>query len=526
MHLYLYSIERGFLNAITSGEWEVTELLGVEGDIVNYESTEPSPLMRADYIVRLDGEGKRMTSPPSGSWATGAREFFTFTNDTGISLNGWMMKPDGFKPGSRKKYPVFMTQYSGPGSQSVSYEALSAGDLAIYEPLLKAGYIVVCVDGRGTGGRGEEFKKCTYGALGKLETEDQIAVARWLATLPYTDPARMGIYGWSYGGFVALNAILKGADVFALAVAVAPVTSWRYYDTIYTEAYNGLPQNNPEGYDDNSPVNYAGLLRGKLLLVHGTGDDNVHVQNSYEMARALVVAGKQFDMMTYTDANHSMSPGGGRHVRAKIVDYVITNCSRTRFIPKFQLLKPKVFLFLLWPLAVWGCRTDCGDTAEYDLTSVDADMIMANEEGVAPVASDLRLNLIIGIRRTAQQLPVSIPFIQTAYACSPAPSFLNDPVMKLELTCDKDIRGFASGQNILTSSAAVGPVNLDTDNPFTTLGEWLPNVSYGYSLSDQNVFIAFIPKGTVVPAGDYTFTLALELISGKRYVIPFEPVTL
>jgi dipeptidyl-peptidase-4 len=218
-----------------------------------------------------------------------------------------------------------MTQYSGPGSQEVSYEEVRKGDMAIYRPLVEAGYIVVAVDGRGTGFRGEKFKKCTYGQLGRLETQDQIAAARRLAEQPYVDPARIGIYGWSFGGFVALNSILHGADVFALAVAVAPVTSWRYYDSIYTEIYNGLPADNPAGYDDNSPLNHAGLLRGRLLLIHGTGDDNVHVQNSYEMARALVAAGRKFDMMTYTDDNHSMMPAGSRHVRQKIVDYVIGN---------------------------------------------------------------------------------------------------------------------------------------------------------------------------------------------------------
>jgi dipeptidyl-peptidase-4 len=197
--------------------------------------------------------------------------------------------------------------------------------MMIYKPLLDAGIIVACVDGRGTGARGEAFKKCTYGNLGHLETQDQIAAARHFASLRYIDEKRIGIYGWSYGGFIALNCILKGADVFVLAVAVAPVTSWRFYDTIYTEIYNGLPADNPEGYDDNSPINYAGLLRGKLLLVHGTGDDNVHVQNSYEMAKALVAADKKFEMMIYPDDNHSMRPTGSRHIRAKIADYVIEN---------------------------------------------------------------------------------------------------------------------------------------------------------------------------------------------------------
>jgi dipeptidyl aminopeptidase/acylaminoacyl peptidase len=251
------------------------------------------------------------------------RQFFSFTTERGTELYGWMLRPEGFD--EAKKYPVFMTQYSGPGSKSVFVERLSSGDMMIYKPLLEAGYMVVCVDGRGTGGRGEEFKKCTYGSLGRLETEDQISVARYLGSLPVVDPSRIGMYGWSYGGVMALNCILKGADVFALAVAVAPVTSWRYYDTIYTEIYNGLPQDNPAGYDDNSPLNFADRLTGKLLLIHGTGDDNVHAQNSYEMAKALVKADKQFDMMFYTDDNHSMRPTGSRHIRQKIVEYVIDN---------------------------------------------------------------------------------------------------------------------------------------------------------------------------------------------------------
>ncbi|MDR0907908.1 MAG: DPP IV N-terminal domain-containing protein [Rikenellaceae bacterium] len=275
--------------------------------------------------VGAEGSEKRF-EPDLAGWnerAGDGRQFFGFTTERGTELYGWMLRPEGFS--ETAKYPVFMTQYSGPGSVSVFVERLSAGDMAIYQPLLDAGYVVVCVDGRGTGGRGEEFKKCTYGGLGRLETEDQISAARYLASLPFVDPSRIGIYGWSYGGFMALNCILKGADVFALAVAVAPVTSWRFYDTIYTEIYNGLPEDNPAGYDDNSPLGFANLLKGKLLLIHGTGDDNVHVQNSLEMARALVGAGKQFDMMLYTDDNHSMRPAGSRHVRQKIVEYVIAN---------------------------------------------------------------------------------------------------------------------------------------------------------------------------------------------------------
>jgi dipeptidyl aminopeptidase/acylaminoacyl peptidase len=288
---YLYSIEKGLIETVPDDDDENP------GDVEAF-----------------------LENPPADG-----REFFSFTTPHGVTLHGWMLAPEGFDPAGSKKYPVLMTQYSGPGSKSVFTSTIGAGDMMIYRPLLEAGYIIACVDPRGTGGRGEEFKKCTYGQLGKLETEDQIAAARHLAKREWIDQERIGIYGWSYGGFIALNSILKGADVFALAVAVAPVTSWRYYDTIYTEIYNGLPADNPAGYDENSPVNYASLLRGKLLLVHGTGDDNVHVQNSYEMAKALVEADKKFDIMIYPDDNHSMRPTGSTHVRRKIVDYIIGN---------------------------------------------------------------------------------------------------------------------------------------------------------------------------------------------------------
>ena len=286
---YLYSIEDGLIGTVPSVDDEKPQ------DVEQF-----------------------LKNPPADG-----RTYFNFPTDDGTTLYGWILKPDGFD--HDREYPVLMTQYSGPGSQSVFVPSISPGDMAIYRPLLQAGYIVACVDPRGTGGRGEAFKKETYGNLGGPETQDQIAAAKWLAAQPYVDAGRIGIYGWSYGGFIALNAILKGADVFAAAVAVAPVTSWRFYDTIYTEIYNGLPADNPAGYDNNSPINYAELLRGKLLLIHGSGDDNVHVQNSMEMARALVAADREFDMMIYPDDNHSMRPGGSTHVREKIVDWVIGN---------------------------------------------------------------------------------------------------------------------------------------------------------------------------------------------------------
>ena len=246
------------------------------------------------------------------------KEFFRFATSEGVELNGYMVRPNGFD--SSRRYPVLMTQYSGPGSQ----QAADRWTIGWEDVLVQQGYIVACVDGRGTGFRGEEFKKCTYGELGKYETVDQIEAARYLASLPYVDPDRIGIYGWSYGGFMALNCILKGNDVFRAAIAVAPVTSWRFYDTIYTEIYNGLPQDNPSGYDDNSPIHFADRLKGKLLIAHGTGDDNVHIQNTYEMITKLVEYDKPFELYVYPDRNHGMGPSR-HHLMERCIEFVQRN---------------------------------------------------------------------------------------------------------------------------------------------------------------------------------------------------------
>ncbi|MDL2230292.1 S9 family peptidase [Alistipes sp. OttesenSCG-928-L06] len=370
-HLYLYSFEKGLLNQITKGPWEVTQLLGVNesGDRVYYMSCETSPLRRNLYSIKLNGKDKQRQTSGEGTYniafskgfkyyisyfsnaetpmtvtlhsADGKairtleenaplkqrlaqvgvpkKEFFTFTNDAGTELYGWMLKPNDFS--DQKAYPVLLTQYSGPGSQRVS----DSWSMDWEDALVQQGYIVVCVDGRGTGFRGEEFKKCTYRELGKYEVEDQIATAKYLGTLPYIDQSRIGIFGWSFGGFMALNCILKGADVFKAAIAVAPVTNWRYYDTIYTEIYNGLPQDNPSGYDQNSPIFFADLLKGKLLIAHGTGDDNVHVQNTYEMVNRLVAENKDFEMYIYPDKNHSMAPGGRRHLMNRCIEFLQRN---------------------------------------------------------------------------------------------------------------------------------------------------------------------------------------------------------
>ena len=372
MHLYLYSLRRGILGQVTKGDWEVTDVAGTDGKRVWYLSTETSPLRRNLYSVRLDGKDKRRLTTGEGYYtaapapgmkyfittfsnastpnltevcdaegrvirtladsrtlrdelaatARPVKEFFTFTTERGDTLNAYIVKPRGFDPSQR--YPVLLTQYSGPGSQSVR----DRWSLDWEDALADKGYIVVCADGRGTGFRGEKFKKLTYGRLGALEVEDQISTARHMAAQPYVDPARIGIYGWSYGGFMALSCAMKGHGLFRMAIAVAPVTSWRYYDTIYTEIYNNLPQYNAAGYDDNSPINFARMLddkRTRLVIIHGTADDNVHFQNTMEMTRALNRAGKQYDMMVYPDQNHSMLPDATAHIRQKMIDYTLKN---------------------------------------------------------------------------------------------------------------------------------------------------------------------------------------------------------
>lgn len=369
MHLYLHSVAKGRLNAITSGCWEVVSLVGYDGKSIYYTSTERSPLERDLYAVRLNGKSRRLLTPEGGyntiapsagmkyyvrtfndantpniitvNRADGTtidtladrrkavaaagelqrKEYRQFITERGDTLNYYIQLPKDYDPA--KLYPVLLTQYSGPGSQSVANRWGADWE----DALTRHGYIVACCDGRGTGYRGEQFKKCTYADLGRREYEDQISFARYLATLPYVDRSRIGIYGWSYGGFMALNCALHGEGLFKMAIAVAPVTSWRYYDTIYTEIYNGLPQDNPAGYDDNSPLSHAEKLspRTQLLIIHGTADDNVHFQNSMEMCHRLNAAGKQYDMMVYPDQNHSMLPSCTTLVRQKMIDYTLDN---------------------------------------------------------------------------------------------------------------------------------------------------------------------------------------------------------
>lgn len=368
-HLYLHSVDNGRLHAITQGEWEVTEIVGIAPNkkTIYYMSTEVAPEERNLYSIDINGKNKKCLLADKGYWrvypsadmsyfaaehsATNCypsaavynnkgkqlrslmlepkattepdyqRNYYTFTTERGDELTYYLIYPAEYDP--TKRYPVLMTQYSGPGSQEIDNRW--GGDWE--ETLARNGYIVASCDARGTGYRGEEFKKVTYGNLGHCEVEDQISFAKHLAKQEFIDAERIGIYGWSFGGFMALNCALKGDGIFKMAIAVAPVTSWRYYDTIYTEIYNGIPEQNPEGYDNNSPINYADRLSDntRLLIIHGTADDNVHFQNAMEMCRALNRAGKQYDMMVYPDQNHSMRPHDMVNVRQKMVDYCLEN---------------------------------------------------------------------------------------------------------------------------------------------------------------------------------------------------------
>ena len=252
-----------------------------------------------------------------------AKEFFTIPNAVGDSMNAWIIKPKNFD--KMKKYPVLMYQYSGPGSQSVE-NSWDNGNALWFNMLAQKGYLVVCVDGRGTGFRGAKYKKATYKNLGKYEIEDQITAAKWLGNQPYVDANRIGIFGWSFGGYMTSLALTKGADTFKLGIAVAPVTNWRYYDSIYTERFMGTPQENPSGYDDNSPTNFAHLLKGKLYIIHGTADDNVHFQNAMEFSEALIQYKKQFDFMAYPDKNHGIYGGNTRqHLYELMTNYILKN---------------------------------------------------------------------------------------------------------------------------------------------------------------------------------------------------------
>ncbi len=374
-HIYLYGNDGKLKNQITKGEWEVTDYYGYDAKSkkIFYQSTENGSINRDVYSIGTNGKKKkRLTLKEGTNGADFSADYTYFINTfssatmpyvftlhkaadgrklknikdnsvldgqletyelspkefSTISINGndlnmYMVKPADFD--ENKKYPLLMFQYSGPGSQQVANRWFGSNDYW-HQMLASEGYIIACVDGRGTGYKGRDFKKVTYLNLVKYETEDQIAAAKKLSELPYIDENRTGIWGWSYGGHMSTNCLLKGNDTFEMAIAVAPVTSWRFYDTIYTERFMRTPQENPDGYDDESPFNYPEMLKGKYLLVHGSGDDNVHVQNSMRMIEALVQANKSFEWAIYPDRNHGIYGGNTRlHLFTKMTDFVKKN---------------------------------------------------------------------------------------------------------------------------------------------------------------------------------------------------------
>ena len=252
------------------------------------------------------------------------REIIHFTTEDGTELYGWMMKPANFDP--NKRYPVMMNCYGGPGSQQVMNAYSSAQDLAFYQMLAQHGYISVCVDGRGTATRGDAFKKVIYQQMGKYEAIDQIAAANWLKKQPYVDGDRIGIWGWSFGGYLSALSLFRGDGAFKMAISVAPVTNWRYYDNIYTERFMRTPQENPDGYDLNSPTTYAKDLKGKYFLIHGTADDNVHFQNAMELVKALNEAGVEYDQFFFPNKNHFIMGGNTRtYLYNKLAKYILEN---------------------------------------------------------------------------------------------------------------------------------------------------------------------------------------------------------
>lgn len=290
---------------------------------VNYSNVNTAPTYivydRDGKVVRVIEDNKSYTEIQK-SYDVNPVEFFSFSTSENVKLYGWMLKPKDFKPG--KKYPVFMTQYSGPGSQSV-VDRWGGSSYWWHQMLAQNGYIVACVDGRGTGGQGEAFKKMTYLKLGHYETLDQIEAAKYLGTLPYVDKTRIGIFGWSYGGYMSSLCILKGNDVFKTAIAVAPVTNWKWYDSVYTERYMRTTEENPDGFADNSPINFVDRLKGNYLLIHGMADDNVHFQNTAEMANALIKANKQFDTVFYPNRNHGIYGDNATiHLYTKMTNFI------------------------------------------------------------------------------------------------------------------------------------------------------------------------------------------------------------
>lgn len=374
-HIYKVTLG-GEVKQLTSGKWEVNKIQYVNEakKQIYYLSNESGVLNRDLYVIGFDGKKKTLLSSgdgwnqtvfsPNGNFyrnqysnlntlpkytirdAKGKelrvlndnqnvqktmneygfvkREIISFTTEDGTQLNGWMMKPANFDP--NKKYPVMMNCYGGPGSQQVENAYQSAQDYAFYQMLAQHGYISVCVDGRGTATRGDEFKKIIYQQMGKYEAIDQIATANWLKTLPYVDGNRIGIWGWSFGGYLSALSMFRGDGAFKMAISVAPVTNWRYYDNVYTERFMRTPQENPDGYDMNSPTTYASQLKGKYLLIHGTADDNVHFQNAMELVKGLNEAGVEYDQFFFPNKNHFILGGNTRtYLYTKLAKYILEN---------------------------------------------------------------------------------------------------------------------------------------------------------------------------------------------------------
>lgn len=371
-HIYMYSPTGVMQRQVTKGNWDVTQLLGIDEatKTVYYESAEESPMQRAVYKIDAKGVKTKLSTEKGTNNAQfsanfayyvnrysnantpmkitvnetktkkvlrtlqdnaalnerlakynfAKKEFFTVNTASGVELNAWMVKPLNFD--ENKRYPVLMFQYSGPNSQQV----LDSYSFDWERYLSTKDILVVCVDGRGTGARGEAFRKCTYMNMGDLESKDQVEAAHALAELPYVDGDRMAIWGWSFGGYNTLMALTVGKGTFKVGIAVAPPTDWRYYDTVYTERFMRTPQENQRGYDLTSPLKRVKELQGKLLLIHGTADDNVHFKQTMDYAEALVQANKQFDMHVYRDRNHGISGGNTRfHLYTKMSNYLFDN---------------------------------------------------------------------------------------------------------------------------------------------------------------------------------------------------------
>lgn len=380
-HIYLYNIDGNLKKQLTSGNWDVTSVYGYDTDqgYIYYQSAESSPLNRDIYRVNLKGKMTKISKKEGSNSASFSKDFKYYINNFStietppvytvnlsngkevrviednaklreklagyryskpefftistpeitlpdssiVELNAWKILPYNFDPD--KKYPVLLTIYGGPGSQTVR-NAWGGMNFLWYEMLAENGIMIVSVDNRGTGARGEVFKKMTYLELGKYETLDYIETAKFLGSLPYVNKDKIGIFGWSYGGYMASNALFQGAEYFNTAIAVAPVTNWKYYDNIYTERFMRKPHDNHDGYNNNSPINHVEKLKGNYLLVHGGADDNVHLQNTMELLLALVKANKQFDFMLYPNKNHGIYGGNTRyHLFKKMTDFLYKN---------------------------------------------------------------------------------------------------------------------------------------------------------------------------------------------------------